>query len=126
MKFTVCDLSALKTKDETYVRFVVRFSSDAGEVLMHSAGWTLNRYRDVQPPATKTARGFYKRFTEISSVFETLLLQALERFPEVEEILGPKLKRISSAKTVIEGEVEIPEPSPSRKRRKPRQEPSSN
>lgn len=89
------------------IRFTLTLTSDDGEPLMSYPGWTLNVYRDVSCPATKTARGFYKRFTDISPAFEQLLLEALESFPEVERVLGPKQERIRSTKKKLVGEKQI-------------------
>jgi hypothetical protein len=112
MKIKVGQISAL---DGPMVRFAVILTVDDGEELMIYPGWTLNRYREVQPPATKTARGFYKRFTEISIVLAWMLLEALQQgFPAIEEILGPKQERglEKGTKKKIAGEVKIREPRP--------------
>jgi hypothetical protein len=96
------------------VRFTLTLTDDKGEALMIYPGWTLNVYRDVQPPATKTAKGFWKRFTEISSVFERQLREALETFPEVERVLGPRQKRVRSQAQIIVGEKEVAAARPRR------------
>jgi hypothetical protein len=89
------------------VRFTLTLTDDTGEPLMSYPGFTVNVYRDIQPPATRTAKGFYKRFTDISSPFERQLLEAVESFPETEQILGPRQEKIRSTKRKIVGEKEL-------------------
>ena len=53
----------LSVLDGPMIRFAVILTDDNGNDLMIYPGWTVNVYREVWPPATKTARGSYKRFT---------------------------------------------------------------
>ena len=89
------------------IRFSLTLTSDDGEPLMSYPGWTLNVWREVQAPATKTGRGFWKRFTDVSAPFERQLLEALEGFPEVDKVLGPKQQRVQSKTRKIVGEVKL-------------------
>ena len=104
MKASVGDLRELVGP---MVRFTLTLTDDGGDPLMSYPGWTLNVYRDVQAPATKTGRGFWKRFTDISAPFEKQLLEALEGFPEVETVLGPKQSRVRSKTRKIVGEAKL-------------------
>jgi hypothetical protein len=104
MKASVGDLRELVGP---MVRFTLTLTDDDGDPLMSYPGWTLNVYRDVQAPATKTSRGFYKRFTETSPAFERQLLEALEGFSEVEKVLGPKQERVRSRTRKIVGEAQL-------------------
>ena len=104
MKVSIGDLSELVGP---MVRFSLTLNSDDGDPLMSYPGWTVNVYRDVLAPATKTSRGFYKRFTDITPAFEKQLLEALETFPEVERVLGPKQERATGKTRKIVGQKEL-------------------
>lgn len=104
MKLSIGDLRELAGPK---IRFTLNINSDAGDPLMSYPGWTLNQFREVEVPATKTSKGFFKRFTQITEAFEGQLLEALEGFQEVETILGPKLEKVKRVVKKIKGEREI-------------------
>jgi hypothetical protein len=104
MRCSVGDLTELVGP---MIRFSLTLVDDDGEPLLSYPGWTLNVYREVNTPATRTSRGFYKRFSETSAPFERQLLAALEGFPEVERVLGPKQERVRSKNRKIVGQKEL-------------------
>lgn len=88
------------------IRFTLSITDDDGEPLMSYPGWTMNQYREIETPATKTSRGFWKRFTQVTDAFEAQLRTALEDIPETAKILGPKLEKVLRVRK-IKGEREI-------------------
>lgn len=101
MKLSIGDLRELAGPK---IRFTLNINDNDGNPLMSYPGWTFNQFREVETPATKTSRGFYKRFTEITEAFEKQLLATLEGFQEVNQILGPKLERVKRPVKKIKGE----------------------
>jgi hypothetical protein len=104
VKVSIGDLSELAGP---LIRFSLTLTDDTGDPLLTYPGWTYNVYREVMTPATRTARGFYTRFSEASSVFEKQLRDALETFPEVERILGPKQEKVKNKTKKIVGVKEL-------------------
>jgi hypothetical protein len=101
MKISIGDLRELVGPQ---IRFSLTITDDSGDPLLTYPGWTLNVWREIQTPATRTSRGYYKRFSEISEPFERQLLNTLESFPEVDRVLGEKQLRVKSTKKKIVGE----------------------
>lgn len=105
MKLSIGDLRELTGPK---IRFTLNINSENGDPLMSYPGWTLNQFREIESPATKTNRGFWKRFTVVTEEFEEVLLATLESFPETFQILGEKLTRPEKKRArKIKGEREI-------------------
>lgn len=105
MKLSIGDLRELTGPK---IRFTLNINSDGGDPLMSYPGWTINQFREIESPATKTNRGFWKRFTVITEEFEKTLLDTLESFQETDQILGPRVERPEKPRArKIKGEREI-------------------
>jgi len=107
LEITLGDFKEVQTPAGSWLRFAVTVTGD-GEPLWTQSGFVVDRDWRVRPPMTRTKFGRgAQRFTQITPRFEEMLLNAIERVPDVESVLGPRRKEEGRK---LEGQVKLSTP----------------